>query len=121
MVTSMQFKNYDSYSNEAKPLSSLLKNLMEKFKVEYAETLFTPNWEALEVDYCPICGFKLYKMRSKPLWFCKSTSHKGFIIRDKVKKEVVYELRETRKRKEEWEEKKKMYQSQVRSEYRPKI
>ena len=105
----MPIKEFDQQGKAPKAISSLFQNLMERFTVVYGATLFTPSWEALETNRCPICCCRLYKMKTKPLWLCKSTSHKGFIIRDNIKREVEYELSETRRKRAEREERQKMY------------
>ena len=80
------------------PLSSLLENLENKFRVIYPTTLFPPNWEALLTHNCPLCGCKIYEMRDKPLWHCRSNKHKKFIIRDSVLVELASALEEKKER-----------------------
>lgn len=55
-------------------------------KFEESKTLFPIDLRDAGKGYCPYCGCNLYRMKNKPLAYCKSTKHKvRFIIAiDKV-------------------------------------
>lgn len=68
-----------------------LGNLLSKYeglKFEQTGLLFDLDLRvATEQGKCPYCGHKLYLMRNRPLYFCKSFKHANrFVISaDKVK------------------------------------
>lgn len=67
-------------------------NLFSRFKeMKFHEqaTLFEVDLlAALKRRICPYCACKLYEMRGKPFWYCRSKKHKKrFIIhKDKMSK-----------------------------------
>jgi hypothetical protein len=71
-------------------ISELLgEEYLERFKVYHQATLFEPFWDALLLDRCPLCGSKLKKMKTKPLYYCKSIKHKrSFLIKQERLSEV---------------------------------
>lgn len=64
-------------------ISQLLgEEYLKKFKVYHQATLFEPNWKALIINHCPLCGNKIKKMKTRPLYFCNSIKHpKPFLIK----------------------------------------
>jgi hypothetical protein len=60
----------------------------QKMEVVPIPTLFEPDLLlAVNQKKCPFCLCKLYEMRNKPFWYCKSKKHKSrFIIsKDKMR------------------------------------
>ena len=69
-------------------ISQLLgEKYLERFRIFYPVTLFPPNWDALLKNACPLCGCKLYEMRNKPFFYCKSkrNGHSFIINKSKMK------------------------------------
>lgn len=65
------------------------KEYLDKFKIIYSSILFEPNWEALKLNRCPLCGNKLKFPRNKEIGFCRSVKHKkSFVISNKRLKEI---------------------------------
>ena len=61
----------------------------QNMKVKPTGLLFEPDlFLASTKRVCPFCMCKLYEMRSKPYWYCKSNKHKNrfMIHKDKIKK-----------------------------------
>lgn len=62
-----------------------IKNLLSKYesiKLVPRSTLFEPDlYLAKTKKVCPICLNKLYPMRNKPFWHCRSRKNKhSFVI-----------------------------------------
>lgn len=82
---------------EMKKLSSYFEKILEKLKVQYPDTLFPLDWNALKEGRCPICYCKLYQVDplNHGVWRCKSVKHKRtFAIKDPVYKSLQKELQE---------------------------
>lgn len=68
-----------------------IKNLLSKYqemKLVPMDTLFEVDlWRAKEQKKCPKCGCKLYEMRNKPFFYCKSkrNGHSFIIKKSKMK------------------------------------
>ncbi len=57
------------------------EDFLKRFKLVFRETLFEPNWEALKVNRCPICGNKLKFPKAKIMAYCNGRKHqKSFVI-----------------------------------------
>lgn len=67
-------------------------DLFNKYnKLEFKEsegTLFPIDLRVASKGFCPFCGNKLYEMRNRPFYFCKSVKHKNKFI---ISKDKVYE------------------------------
>lgn len=80
-----------------------LKNTVKKIDEAEAkakkyppQTLFEPNWKALNEERCPFCGLKIY-LDSKGFMFrCKSKKHKSFQIRRSKLEEICNTLETSR-------------------------
>jgi len=58
---------------------------MKRFRIFYPQTLFEPNWKALNINCCPLCGNKLKLTLNKKIIYCKGVKHrKPFIMRKKL-------------------------------------
>lgn len=57
-------------------LSDYFENFLDKLEIHYESALFRPDWSLLLQDRCPICTCKLYQMRNKPRWYCRSKKNK---------------------------------------------
>ena len=80
---------------EMKHLSSLLDQMKDRFRVEYPDTLFPPEWGNLKDNRCILCGCKLYQMNqiNHGPWICKSVKHKkAFAIKDETLNRIKTEL-----------------------------
>lgn len=64
-------------------------SIFDKYKnleVKSDGTLFgIEPLDAIKFKRCPYCGNKLYEMRGKPFWYCKSKKHKQRFIISKEK------------------------------------
>jgi hypothetical protein len=67
------------------------KEYLERFKVYYPVTLFSPNWEALREHRCPICSNRLKFAKNNKLAICNGRKHKkSFVISNKKLIEILY-------------------------------
>lgn len=66
-----------------------INNLFKKYsdiELKIDGTLFGIDpMIAIKQKRCPYCGNKLYEMRGKPFWYCKSKKHKRRFIISKEK------------------------------------
>lgn len=72
-------------------LSFNVEEKLAQFEFVHSPTLFPIDPKvATQQSRCPYCFCRLYEMRGKPFWYCKSKSHKvRFIIsKDKIKQKV---------------------------------
>lgn len=74
------------------PISNLFDSYLKDIKVTWRETLFEPNWDALKVDRCPICGNKLKYLRDKNLAICHGKKHKKSFIISKDRLQRIKEI-----------------------------
>lgn len=80
-------------------IADYFEEIKARLTVKYADTLFPPDWGALKQHRCVLCGCKIYRMRSKPLWYCKSTKHKKFVIQEHVMNTIITNEKNTIKKK----------------------
>lgn len=73
-------------NDKAAPISSLFTKY-DNLKFWASDTLFPPDLSVIKEQRCPLCLNKLYEMRGKPFFFCKSVKHRRrFIVsKDKMK------------------------------------
>lgn len=57
-------------------LSDYFQKKLESIEIKYADSLFEPDWKMLLENRCPVCSTKLYRMRNKPRWNCKSKKNR---------------------------------------------
>jgi len=73
-----------------------IPNYLEKFKIDYPQSLFPPDWSMLKQDRCPIagCHLKLKFPRSGTIVYCNGRKHKkqfviGLEAFHKIKKQWI--------------------------------
>ena len=68
-------------------------SLFDKYKnikVEPLPVLFEPDFRDATKGYCPFCHCKLYEMRDRPFYYCRSKAHKKrFVISKEKVKDVL--------------------------------
>lgn len=63
------------------PISNLISDdFMSRFKLFHSQTLFEPNWNALLIDRCALCGNRLKFPRARRVAICNGKKHKPFVI-----------------------------------------
>lgn len=101
MTFTNAFKNYpvrptDKPAREMTGMQKYFEKMKKDFKVYYSDTLFEPTFEDLRTSCqekrCLVCNCKLYLMRNRPLYYCKSVKHKKKFIISQEKLEKISKM-----------------------------
>lgn len=61
-----------------------IEKYMKRFRIFYPQTLFEPNWKALNVQCCPLCGNKLKLTQNHKIFYCHGRKHlRPFVMKSK--------------------------------------
>jgi len=57
-----------------------IEQYLKKFRIDYPQILFPPDFNLLKENRCILCMNKLHFPRFKKIAYCDSKKHKRFII-----------------------------------------